>query len=58
MNFIKKNNIKSVKWALSELFGKSVIKGHSKSYGNSTAQAHGKKHPIGHEVIPGQRFMS
>lgn len=30
----------------------------SKSYGNSTALAHGKKHPIGHEVIPKQRFTS
>ena len=31
---------------------------YSKSYGNSTALAHGKKHPIGHEIIPKQRFTS
>ena len=24
----------------------------AKSYGNSTAQAHAKKHNIGHEIIP------
>lgn len=28
----------------------------SKSYGNSTAQAIGKKHPVGHELVPRQRF--
>ena len=30
----------------------------SKSYGQTTALAHGKKHPIGHEVEPKQRFLS
>lgn len=28
------------------------------SYGNSTAKAIGKKHPIGHDVEPKERFLS
>lgn len=28
------------------------------SYGNSTAKAIGKKHPIGHNVVPKERFLS
>ncbi len=31
---------------------------YSQSYGNSTAKAIGKKHPIGHEVEPRVRFTS
>lgn len=31
---------------------------YSESYGNSTAKAIGKKHPIGHEVEPRVRFTS
>ena len=31
---------------------------YSESYGNSTAKAIGKKHPIGHEVDPKVRFRS
>jgi len=31
---------------------------YSESYGNSTAKAIGKKHPIGHEVDPKVRFTS
>lgn len=31
---------------------------YSKSYGKSTAEAIYKKHPIGHEVIPKERFKS
>ena len=30
----------------------------SQSYANTTAQAIGKKHPIGHEIIPRERFLS
>lgn len=30
----------------------------SQSYANTTAKAIGKKHPIGHEVVPKERFLS
>ena len=30
----------------------------SQSYANTTANAIGKKHPIGHEVVPRERFLS
>jgi hypothetical protein len=30
----------------------------AQSYGNSTSKAIGKKHPIGHNVIPKERFRS
>ena len=30
----------------------------SKSFGNSTAQAYVKRHPVGHELAPKQRFQS